>query len=569
MPPSPKENTLQSPVTTNIVALQSRQSPNPPTARLAQLSDPPDKDPNGPKRVVVLCELYKNQHPRSQHCQSQPEHMAMAQTVKQYTTMAHSTLTRSYSPRHRVEPEEAPGSSQSIIPEETMDMPTSPMANRTSIALAKRRIILDKLCINITKNIHNMYRITSHNLLVQQTVKNSPQLSKLQSMLYLSSTEELLDLIQPAVEPLLQCIDRHHNKLKTEQYQLIIQHTNKTYQTISNDPILGHEAGHQLQVTIRNLCQYLKDHQPNIIIDNTNDTREPTVTEPTHNTANNRELNIHNNNGDNNPTPQQNKKSVNNRKAKKDRTTDDIHTPQVCHNPNCYQCVVHNIVNLSDTQLTRAQVMVLNRGLSFVPTATDAKSMEIIRDFNIFANKSKRKLRKMINPPRPPRPGDEPALFRNPNDTSTITDSQTLGPKVLEDAFKAIRVDITNIEQCSTQKHNPTRKEKQALKELASNKNIIINKADKRSTIVVRSCTDYIKEGLEYLSDRNTYLELDKDYTQHVAKIVRQNLQQFKAQGLLSPRMAEHSLPPQTLRTAHIYVLKKYINLQLQWASDP
>ena len=62
MPPSPKDNTPQSPVTTNIVALQSRQSPNPPTARLAQLSDPPDEDPNGPKRVAVLCERYTNQH---------------------------------------------------------------------------------------------------------------------------------------------------------------------------------------------------------------------------------------------------------------------------------------------------------------------------------------------------------------------------------------------------------------------------------------------------------------------------------------------------------------------------
>ena len=163
----------------------------------------------------------------------------------------------------------------------------------------------------------------------------------------------------------------------------------------------------------------------------------------------------------------------------------------------------------------------------------------------------------MINPPRPPRPGDEPALFRNSNDTSTSADSQTLGPKVLEDAFEAIRLDITDMEQCSTRKYNLTRNEKQALKELASNKNLIINKADKGSTIVVRSRTNYTNEGLEHLSDTNTYLELDKNYALEVAKIVRQNLQQFKAQGLLSPRMAEYSLPSQTLRTAWIYFLKK------------
>ena len=116
------------------------------------------------------------------------------------------------------------------------------------------------------------------------------------------------------------------------------------------------------------------------------------------------------------------------------------------------------------------------KGLSFVPTATDAKPMENMKDFNIFANKSKRKLRRMINPPRP---GDEPALFRNSNETNTSTDSQTLGSKVLEDAFEAIRLNITNMEQCPTRKHNLTRKEKQALNELASNKNLIINKVDR------------------------------------------------------------------------------------------
>ena len=62
MPPPPKDNRLQSPVTiTNTVALPDRQSPNPPTARLAQLSDPPDEDPNGPKRVAVS-ERYQTQN---------------------------------------------------------------------------------------------------------------------------------------------------------------------------------------------------------------------------------------------------------------------------------------------------------------------------------------------------------------------------------------------------------------------------------------------------------------------------------------------------------------------------
>ena len=73
---------------------------------------------------------------------------------------------------------------------------------------------------------------------------------------------------------------------------------------------------------------------------------------------------------------------------------------------------------------------------------------------------------------------------------------------------------------------------------------------------MVRSRADYINAGLEHLTDTNTYLELDKDYTQHVAKIIRQSLQQLKTQGLISPRMAEYSLPSRALRMAQIYFLK-------------
>ena len=129
----------------------------------------------------------------------------------------------------------------------------------------------------------------------------------------------------------------------------------------------------------------------------------------------------------------------------------------------------------------------------------------------------KNKLRRLVNPPRPPRPGDEPIFFRS--DQIENTNSQTLGPKVLEDTFEAIKLDISKMdEQQQTQNHNLTRKEKQALRELASNNDIIVNKADKGSTVVVKHRNDYIQEGLEHLSDTNTYLELARDYTEDVAK---------------------------------------------------
>ena len=79
---------------------------------------------------------------------------------------------------------------------------------------------------------------------------------------------------------------------------------------------------------------------------------ESTLTESTHSIVDNHELSIHNNNSGNNPAIQYNKKLQNNSKAEKDRIIDVKRISDECLNPNCYQCVVHNIVNLSDTQLT-------------------------------------------------------------------------------------------------------------------------------------------------------------------------------------------------------------------------
>ena len=99
----------------------------------------------------------------------------------------------------------------------------------------------------------------------------------------------------------------------------------------------------------------------------------------------------------------------------------------------------------------------------------------------------------MLNPPRPPRPNDKPALFRKPLTTNTAP--YVLGPRPLEDTFQTIKIEISEMARHHTTKHNLTRKERLALKELATNHDLIINKADKGSTIVVRHRCDYIAEA--------------------------------------------------------------------------
>ena len=56
-----------------------------------------------------------------------------------------------------------------------------------------------------------------------------------------------------------------------------------------------------------------------------------------------------------------------------------------------------------------------------------------------------------------------------------------------------------------------TRAQRRALKELTTNKNIVINKADKGSTIVIEDKEDYIQNAYEHLNNPTVYQELDND----------------------------------------------------------
>ena len=66
-----------------------------------------------------------------------------------------------------------------------------------------------------------------------------------------------------------------------------------------------------------------------------------------------------------------------------------------------------------------------------------------------------------------------------------------------------------------------------------------------------------MEEGIQHLSDENTYLSLDRDHTAEVTKFVKDTLQDLKKAGLLSPKMTNFCMPPTNVRTAIIYFLKK------------
>lgn len=95
-------------------------------------------------------------------------------------------------------------------------------------------------------------------------------------------------------------------------------------------------------------------------------------------------------------------------------------------------------------------------------------------DFNTFTEKAKRKLRRMVNPPSTTRNDREPHLYRKSTtqDDKTTTNVGQLGPAPLKDAFLATKLEIS-LKHLPTKKHNLTRKERIALKKLATNHDLV------------------------------------------------------------------------------------------------
>ena len=103
---------------------------------------------------------------------------------------------------------------------------------------------------------------------------------------------------------------------------------------------------------------------------------------------------------------------------------------------------------------------------------------------------------------------------------------------------------------------NLNHREKMALRNLRSNKDIIITKADKGSSVVVLDTDDYITEALRQLNDTTAYTPLPHDPNPQFREEINQFLKQYgPEEGLTAADIAV--LSPPNPKTPHFYLLPK------------
>ena len=199
-------------------------------------------------------------------------------------------------------------------------------------------------------------------------------------------------------------------------------------------------------------------------------------------------------------------------------------------------------VNLSSCVLTKEEISILSKGLGFIPTPSIPHPSAIQKDINEFAHKLRLKYEFQQNRLKKrrfkPRSNYIPPLSTN---------------KCLEDYIYALKVEATKLKPRKT-KYNLSQRQRTALRK---RKDIIIKKADKGSTVVIQDRQEYIEMGLEHLSDRDTYNELEEDQTKQVANEVTQAVRAMYQEGHIDKPTAEYLLPPPMVRTQEMYFLKK------------
>ena len=224
------------------------------------------------------------------------------------------------------------------------------------------------------------------------------------------------------------------------------------------------------------------------------------------------------------------------------------------------------IVNLSCLTLSQSQQSILKKGLKFCPTQTRNDPAEARLDLENFHKKLRTKEFFSKQPEN---------KFKNESKSTTLDKISPYGNTTnflklrqksnwkpphgspnLETFINVNEFDLNKERSKINRKQNITNEERQAIKDLAKNKDITIKPADKGGAIVILNTTDYIKEAERQLSDKATYLTTDTDLTTKHQDIVNDTLEDMVHNGDITQKMA-NLLKSNVPRTTQIYFLPK------------
>ena len=271
-------------------------------------------------------------------------------------------------------------------------MPVHPLEKLTT-ALDNVKVTIHNMMSKISQTLVKMYKIYMHKTVAQQHVLNYVHWHNVKLYLLDVDPETLHKIIQTVSAPLLDCIREHYTNIMVTHYNNTITIINNTYQTIHNENnthLTKQKITWRIRESTLRMIAHLKDinNNNNANINNSTITQSQDTNTTTNNTSHTTDTNSQHTTT--NTTHKHSNRADRPSLKNRSKQIQSKHTPEQCLNPNCLSYAELNIVNLSNVVLTDTQKLLLNKGLSFVPTAPNA-----LNDFNTFTAKVKRQYNRL------------------------------------------------------------------------------------------------------------------------------------------------------------------------------
>ena len=224
------------------------------------------------------------------------------------------------------------------------------------------------------------------------------------------------------------------------------------------------------------------------------------------------------------------------------------------------------VVNLSDFILNEHQYSVLSKGLKFCPTPNFPDPGELREDLD----RLHRRVRQIAffegNDNYLADDSQEPLLqsqnltsgtpFKHRNFQLRSTGRGPPAPNTVELMVKCNETDMLKRHAFKVKQQNTTPREREALKELTRNPQIIVKPADKGGAIVILNRKDYLLEGFTQLANREFYQEIPDDLTENHRVIIQNQIEDLYQNGEIDITVKEY-LTDVHCRTPNFYLLPK------------
>ncbi len=214
-----------------------------------------------------------------------------------------------------------------------------------------------------------------------------------------------------------------------------------------------------------------------------------------------------------------------------------------------------SVTNLSDKQLNKDHLEILNFGLQFIPTPHFKLDNDLNKHWNNYNRSCRKAYAAVLAGKTTPWVSYRKYTFLQKKLTKSIFPDKCID--AVENIIEAQQNNILSLEP-SKYKTNISTQQRKALKELAQDKSITIKPADKGSGITIINTSQYHQEGMAHLSDEFTYEKIEKDYTTLLTSKINMYLKRACKNRIISE--IEYTMlrqNPDQVRTQLIYFLRK------------